>query len=338
MKERKILIILVLIVILLSACQKQTADDQPYELTTVTINTSTQINYAPIYFAETEGYFEEYGIQLEGISFARLPEAVPLLVSGQLDVYAGPITTGLLNVFGQEPYVKAVADRGRMAEGSCTFQALLVRKDLYDSGEVRGPADLAGKTIASTTSATKGYQLYYYLALAGLTFDDVNVSDLPQTSYLDAFENKAVDLIITPETFLTRLMMQGNAVILSTAEEGIGPLQSSIIAFGPRLINDDPELGARFMAAYLKGVQKYNEGKTEENLALLVEKTGEALDLLEQACWVPIREDGWIDFDEVDPFQQWSKQMGQLDETITEEQFWDPSFIEEGMDLIAKGK
>jgi NitT/TauT family transport system substrate-binding protein len=335
--KKSLAMCLALIVILLSACQaadEPQSLDEVYEMTTVTINDSTQINYSPIYFAQTEGYFAEYGIELEVLTFNRVTEAVPLLVSGDLDVYAGSISAGLINIFGQEPNVKAVADRGKIIQGECTFQALLVRKDLYDSGAVTGPEDLAGLTIASTISATRGFQLSEFLAKANLTFDDVVISDLPLSSSIDAFDNKTLDAIVVPETYLTRLLMNGNTVILSKAEDVIGPYQSSILAFGPRLINEDPELGARFMAAYLKGVQKYNEGKTEENIQAIAQKTGEDIELVNAACWPPMREDGWIDFSYVDPFQQWSFEMDQLDATITEEQFWDPSFLEAGLGLL----
>ncbi len=338
MDKRKVLMIpLIVIVFLMNACQPKNeaqAPDGDYEMTTVTINDSVQINYAPIYFAQTEGYFEEYGIQLEFLNFNSVTEAVPLLVSGDLDVYAGSITTGLMNILAQEPNVKVVADRGKVIEDSCTFQAILVRKDLYDSGAVRNAADLEGIRVRATTAGMTGYQLRAYLAKAGLTFDDVELTNIPSSSYIDAFNNKSVDAIVTPEFNLTRLLMNGNAVILSKAEEDIGPLQASVLAFGPRLLDEDPELGTRFMAAYLKGVKKYNEGKTEENLQAAVEKTGQDIELVRAACWPPIREDGWINFSYLDKYQEWNVETGQLEEMLTEEQFWDQSILEAGLALL----
>ena len=227
MDNRKVFVILlILFLFLMSACQAKNDDQAPagsYEMTTVTINDSAQINYAPIFFAQTEGYFEEYGIELEILSFNSVTEAVPLLVSGDLDVYAGSITTGLMNILAKEPNVKVVADRGKITEEGCTFQAILVRKDLYDSGEVRNPANLEGLRVRATTAGMTGYQLRAYLAKAGLTFDDVELSTIPSSSYLDAFNNKSIDVIVTPEFNLTRLLMNGNAVVLSKAEDDIGP-------------------------------------------------------------------------------------------------------------------
>ena len=345
-------ILLVVILILISACQSQinVADNNEllvdqleitptkYEMVTVTINSSNQINFAPIFFAEEEGYFAEYGIKLEVLPVSRISEAVPLLVSKQLDVYAGSISAGLINVLSQEPGIKAVADRGKMVQDGCTFQAIVIHKDLYESGKVKGPADLEGMSVASTTTGTKGFHLSTYLAQGDLTFDDVTLVDLPSSSFIDALDNKAIDFVITPETVLTRLLLHGNAVVFSRAEDVIGPYQSSILAFGPRLLNDVPNLGVRFLAAYLKGVIKYNEGKTPENIQILVERTGEDIEVIQESCWVPIREDGVINFEEVDPFQQWSASMEQLDVTITEEQFWDPKFIEAALSLINEGE
>jgi len=336
-------IFILILTLLLISCNVITSTDTEqdegrietdYEPVTVTINNSAQISYGPIYFADAEGYFDEYGIELEVLTFNRVTESVPLLVSGQMDVYAGSNSAGLINIFGQEPYVKVVANRGQIIQGECSFQAILVRKDLYESGAVTSPADLAGLTIAANTVATRGFNLHTYLGQAGLDFDDVVISDLPSASYIDAFENKTLDAIVAPELNLTRVLRAGNAVLLSRAEDVIGPYLSSILAFGPRLIHENPDIGIRFLAAYLKGVRKYNEGKTEENLQLLVEKTGEDIDLLREACWVPIREDGWIDFTYVDPFQQWSLEMGHLDSTITEDQYWDPSFLDAATELL----
>ncbi len=348
--KKALMVSLVLIILLISGCQSKQSETtanvpeadaaeqeaaESYEMTTVTINSSNQVTFAPIYFAQSEGYFDEFGIDLEIVEFSISPDAVPLLATGDLDVYAGPISSGILNVFRQDPNVKTVADRGKISEDdSCTFSAILVQKDLYESGQVRGPEDMAGLKVAAATYSIKGYELDKYLALAGLTFDDVEIVTLPTSALVDALNNKAVDAIVTPEFTLTRLMMTGNAAILSRFEEDAGPMQTSILAFGPRLIKDDPELGIRFLAAYLKGVRKYNEGKTEENLQAIAGLTGEDIDLLEQACWPSIRNDGWIDFSALEPYLQWNIETGQMDFTITEEQFWDPSILVAALELL----
>jgi NitT/TauT family transport system substrate-binding protein len=356
MKLNTTLISLFLIAILLSACggtatptttpeplvtstetiSEPTATLEPvvYEPVTLKINRSAMASYAPIFIAEAEGYFNEFGITMEYIDILST-QSLPLIVTGDLDVFAGILVTGVLNITSQDPNVKVVADRGHIAPtDQCSYMGILVRKDLYDSGEITSPADLAGQTIISNTAGSAAYILSAYLAQAGLTFDDVTLADIPTTGYIDAFSNKSVAALVTPELYLSRVVDAGNAVLLVGAEDIIGPLQSSLIIFGKNLLVDHPDVGARFLAAYLKGVQQYNEGKTERNVQIVADATGDSVEMLQAACWATINEDGMIDFSAVDAFQQWSVAQGQLEAPVTEEQFWDPSFITAAQALL----
>ena len=312
-----------------------TPETVAYEEVTLTINSSNQTSYGPIFIAEAEGYFAEYGIKLNYITFKKSNEAVPLLITGDLDIYAGTINAGILNVLGQEDNIKVVADRGHIAPGdSCTYLGLLVRKDLYDSGAITGAAGLAGQAIESTAAGTAGYLLSTYLAQAGLTFDDVVLNDIPSAEFVDAFTNKALAAISTAEPNLTRVLTSGNAVLLAKAQDVIGTTQLSILAFGKNIIVDHPDFGARFLAAYLKGIQQYNQGKTTRNLQIMADATGETIETMQAACWVPINIDGSIDFSGIEGFQQWSVAQGQLDSPITEDQFWDPKFLTAAQALL----
>jgi NitT/TauT family transport system substrate-binding protein len=272
---------------------------------------------------------------MEYVTFNKSTDAVPLVITGDLDVYAGSINAGILNILRQETNIRVVADKGHISPGDgCTYIGLLVRKDLYESGKITGPAGLKGQTIAATSSGTTGYLLSTYLAQAGLTFNDVVLNDIPTAGFLDAFANKSVAVIGAPELHLSRLINGGNAVLLAGAEHVVGAEQLGFIAFGKNLLVDHPDIGARFLAAYLKGVQQYNEGKTDRNLQIMADATGETIETLKASCWVPINSDGLIDFSGVAGFQQWSIAQGQLEAPVTEEQFFDPRFISAAQTLL----
>jgi hypothetical protein len=55
---------------------------------------------------------------------------------------------------------------------------------------------------------------------------------------------------------------------------------------------------------------------------------GVEVDVLKNACWLPVNMDGEPNFRDVEPFMNWAVDHGHLDNVITEEQFWDPSFLE----------
>ena len=335
----RVFVCLVLLIILVSACSQAGSQEEApseYQKVTVTINDTININYAPIIFAEKMGYFAEYGIELEKVKFTHVADAIPLLGSGHLDVYAGSVTSGFLFVLGEEPNIKVVADRGLVTPGQCTFLAFLIRKDLVESGQVQGPADLAGLEINATASNPTGYLLSEYLKGSGVSMNDIILTNLPEATYVDAFANKTLDGIITPEIKVTRTLKGGDSVILAAMEDVVGNYQSSVLTFGKGLIKDNPEVGVRFMAAYLKGLEIYHQGKTEENLQILHEALGEEIELLQEACWVYIHPQGLIDFANIVPFMNWSVENGYLDAPITEEQYWDPSFLRAAQELLGQ--
>ena len=105
-------------------------------------------------------------------------------------------------------------------------------------------------------------------------------------------------------------------------------LQQAFIAYGPTLLDEGPDAGKRFMAAYLKGVRQYNQGKTERNLDILAKHTGLDEELLMQICWPSFRSDGRIGVQGVLEFQAWAVEKRFLDSVVTEDEFWDPSFLE----------
>lgn len=331
--KTKIIILIVLVVLLLSACGSA-PDEQ--EIITLKMTISEQVSYAPILIARAEGYFEEYGINIEYVPFGRASEATALLISGEIDVYAGTLNSGFLNsVYESGSAIKAVADRGHISKNAqCTYYALLVRKDLYESGQVTGPGDLAGLTFSGQTAGTGAYFVSTYLAQGGLTFDDVTMTDLPTPAEIEAMANKAIDITSKPDPGLTQHLNAGNTIILARAEDVMDVFQSGVIAFGKKLLVDRPDVGARFMAGYLKGVQQYNQGKTDRNLEILSEATDDSIENLKAYCWVQISNDGSIDFAGVDGFQQWSISHGHMDNPVSQEQFWEPRFIQEAQKLI----
>jgi NitT/TauT family transport system substrate-binding protein len=310
-----------------------TQEPTPYEPATIKINSSKLLSYAPIFIAEKEGYFEDYGITLEYVPFSRPIEAIPLLAVGDVDVYAGSINAGILNTLLQESNIKIVADRGSIKPNDCTYGAILVRKELYDNGTITKPEDLKGQVVVASQALTTGYLVSKYLATAGLTLDDVELSDLPSTSFIDGLANKSVAAISTNEPSITRVMKSGEVVMLTKLEE-YGPFQISVLAFGKNLLIDRPDIGARFLAAYLKGIKSYNEGKTERNIQILADSTGEDLDVIKDSCWIPIREDGKIDFQSVEAIQNYYLEQKLLQTPVSEGQFWDQSFLTAANELL----
>ncbi len=110
------------------------------------------------------------------------------------------------------------------------------------------------------------------------------------------------------------------------------PLVLSV--FGPNLLVDHPDVGQRFMVAFLKGLAKYNEGKTPRNLEIIAQYTQLSTDEIDQACWQMMDPAGDFNVDSIIAFQDWAISKGYMETAVTAEQLFDPSFIEYARELV----
>jgi NitT/TauT family transport system substrate-binding protein len=104
--------------------------------------------------------------------------------------------------------------------------------------------------------------------------------------------------------------------------------ESAVMVFGPRLLGTNAEVGTRFMVAYLRAVRRYNEGKTDQNVAILSQYTQLDPALLRQMCWPAIRNDGSLNVDSILDFQTWATRKGLVPTPVTAEQLIDTSFTD----------
>src|SRR5215211_3373986 len=99
---------------------------------------------AGFFVAIDQGYFREQGIDLDLTPFDSAARMVPSLGTGQLDVGDGSHSAGLYNAVARGIGIKIVADAASGPPGYPVV-SLLFRRDLVDSGQVRGPGDLRGR-------------------------------------------------------------------------------------------------------------------------------------------------------------------------------------------------
>ena len=69
------------------------------------------------------------------------------------------------------------------------------------------------------------------------------------------------------------------------------------------------------------GWREYNQGKTDRNLDILAEYTKLDRELLKEACWAKMRNDGRINVESILDFQTWAVKKGFLEKEVTGEQY-----------------
>jgi NitT/TauT family transport system substrate-binding protein len=212
---------------------------------------------AGLFIALERGYFAEQGIDAQFAEIGLGSDIAAMLAANQIQVGGAAITAGLLNAAARGIETKVVADKGANPHGF-SFTALLVRKDLVDSGAYSGPADLKGLKIAVPDLVSGGMiELEQMLRRGGLTPADAEFVSLPFPDQIPALGNKAIDAAITIEPFVTIATANGSAVRAMGVDEVLEGHQVGVLMYGLQFANTDA--AKRFMAAYVKGLRDYND-------------------------------------------------------------------------------
>jgi NitT/TauT family transport system substrate-binding protein len=308
------------------ACAPSSAGLSQQEPLHLKVTSQPYLSFAPYYIAQTEGYFAEEGLEVEFVEMQG-EQATPLLIQGDLDVMAG-VGVYYLNAISRGAEIKVVADKGHIGTTGCSSGAVLVRRELFETGELDSAAELIGRSMQVRSATMEEYYLDNLLEPAGLTSDDLVILDLPPAAELEAMAQGTVDLFMGSEPWKTRHLQSGNAVLWVPYNDLVPGEQHATIVYGPNLLQANPDAGRRFMIAYLRGVRQYSEGKTERNLEIIAEFSGLDRELLQATCWFYIHDDGHVNLQSVLDFQQWAVEKEYLDSIVPEEQFYDPSFIQ----------
>jgi len=329
MKSRLFILGLMLCaVVVVTACITQIPSDSSVPttpaLTTVKVAYLPIISNGPLFIAKEEGYFARQGINVEFEKFQSATSALPSLVNGDIAVSGGTLSPGLVNAITKGAHVHIVADKGRSSPGSCTAVGLVVRKDLIDSGMVKQASDLRGRKIMASSDSS--YGVYRVLAMGNLTTDDVEVVDMDFASGVVAIKNGGIDAGLLSEPYITQTLNSNSAVVLIPANV-YSPDWPTPLYFGPAFLDKDPDLGKRFMVAYLQGAKQYNEGKTERNLAILGNYSKIDRELLSQSCWVPVAQDGDLPRQPVREYMDWMYANQKITQNPDDDLLFDMTFV-----------
>lgn len=328
--RRPLMYLLLLLPGLLTACSSVALPTQgrATEMITLKVVQTPVLTYGPYFIAQEEGFFREQGLNIELVQFQRSQDAIPALVQGQLDVLGGSLSFGLLNAITRGANIRIVAEKGTYSTSGCTGNGLVARRDLVEKGELKEAAHLKGKRIAVNPASSTGYLLDTLLQTVGLSLADVQTVEVADTVLPEALARGQLDLAFANEPFMTRLLQSGDAVLWQSSDAISPGLSYAFVSYGPNLLEKNPEVGQRFMNAYLKGVRQFMQGKTERNLEIMAKRTELERDLLMRVCWPTFITDGAMNLSRLTDFQTWANQRGYLDQVVPQDRLWDGRFIE----------
>lgn len=233
----------------------------------VSIGIVNAISDTPLLLADRKGYFAEAGIKAKIIAFDGGARMIAPLGSGDLDVGAGAPSAGFFNAFARDIQIRMVADKSSNSK-QYNFKTVMVRKALWDSGQVRSLKDLKGLKVGIGGGAGGlDYALWdVVLRSAGIAprDSDVTAVNFPQQPL--ALQTGAIDVSIVPEPYVAMARKMAAAVELAPIADLVPMQQTGVILYGRRLL-ENREIGVRFMTAYLRAVRDWTRALKDGRLA-----------------------------------------------------------------------
>lgn len=241
--------------------------------------------FAPIYVAEAKGYFEDEGLDVNLENVKSGQDAIPLAASGQIDVVAAGFAAGFFSAIDTGLEVTVVGSMGVTGpEGEDPASALVVSKELHDSGEITELADLKDRKIGVLGGGGATGAFFTSLALeeAGLGTDDVEFVNLANADMPAGLQTGGIDAAFLSAPFWNNTVDDEVAVKLWQAEEGIS---GTGVIYGEHFADSD--LAQPFFNAMARGAQDLQgeDRYSDENLEIIGAATDQTA---EQVSSVPL--------------------------------------------------
>ena len=136
---------------------------------------------------------------------------------------------------------------------------MMVRQDLYDSGQIRTFADLRGRQVGKLSRCDSGDpQLERALERGGLTHDDVELRYMSFPDMNAALANRGLDVTWQVEPLATLAEDLGIARRLFGGDEIYPNQQLATLYYSPDFVAR-PDAAQRFMIAYIRSLRDYND-------------------------------------------------------------------------------
>ncbi len=299
---------------------------------------------APFYLARDRGYLAEQGLSGEFQLFDSGARMVPALATGQLDVAPGSPSVGLYNAVSRGVTAKLVADWvSGTAQGPPAFYT--IRKDLYESGEIRDYRDFRGRRIGITALGTSVHVLAgRALERGGWAATDADIHEMGFPDMLPALAGGSLDIAVLVEPFVVRAEDQDLAVRWRSSEDVVPGQVAALIMYGPSLLEQRPEVGRRFMVAYLRALRDYygafvarDPAVRAQVIPVLIQATNyKDPALYERIQLHSVNPDGHINVGALEADYRWYIAQGLIGDVVNLSQLVDGRFVDYALQQLGR--
>lgn len=212
--------------------------------------------YAPLVLARARGYYAEAGIEVDLLALPTGRDIVPNLLSGRFDIAAGGPGPDFWAAVAAGHDIRLIAPLH--AERPPATTPLIVRADLFDSGEIASVDDLRGRPVSSPSSGTPLFWLHSALERGGLTLDDVQLRIVPYDEVGAALARGEIDAALLGEPLVTDLIDRGIAARLES--DFVDGLQPTYLYSLAETLETRRAAVSSFVSAYLRACADLQSG------------------------------------------------------------------------------
>ena len=218
--------------------------------------------YEFLFLAQTQGFFEEVGLNLTLVPFGTLSDAQRAYVSGRANGLASTMIEAVQSqVLGENPL------------------KIVLIPDYSNGGDVvigmsplNSVQDLKGKRVGAEVSSLGIYMLHRTLASVGLTLGDVELINIEQSAADQAFEEDRIDAYVTyPPYSLEMLKREGMRTLFTSASIPFDIVDT--IAISRETLAKNPDLVPKLHQAWGKAIRFTNEN-SREAIAIMAQRQG----------------------------------------------------------------
>ncbi|NEQ28301.1 MAG: ABC transporter substrate-binding protein, partial [Microcoleus sp. SIO2G3] len=171
--------------------QSEAAPSAPSEPVKAASGSTLWIGYTPLYIALEKGFFKEGGLEFEHKIFSSTGESIAAMAAGRLEIIN--LVTSEAVAFaakGQDFRIVQVADSSVGGDG------ILARNSVKDI------ADFKGRQVAVEIGSVSHFFLLQVLQEAGLSGNDVEITNVTPDAAAAAYSSGRVDVAVTYSPFL----------------------------------------------------------------------------------------------------------------------------------------
>lgn len=257
----------------------------------------------PLIIAQAKGWFRDAGLKVEVVDVKNFMQYPSMLASNSIDMLDGYIPANLWNMIDAGADFKIIAGSAlavaeRNGKPARNIRGYVVRKDLFDDGQVKKIADLKGRRMADFAPVPPKGQISPFPIghkVFGDTYKDIDWIRMSESDALNALAAKTVDGARMRTRWVKLAVQKGLGVELAKETDYVPLIQVRAIVARNDFLNAHKEAIISFLKVYLRAQAYATEvqgGKHRDEYLAAVKAHSDippdtALDLIQESEFSP---------------------------------------------------